>query len=93
MYETLGSGPEFEERIDTAALAILFAVVESQLAEGVSVTAESNFDAEFDIARFRRLADELDVEIVPARRGRHARRRGADRRARAGGAGRPRLVS
>jgi hypothetical protein len=64
MYETLGSGPEIEERIDTAALAILFAVVESQLAEGVSVTAESNFDAEFDIAPFRRLADELDVEIV-----------------------------
>ena len=64
MYETLGSGPEVEARIDAAALAILFAVVESQLAEGVSVTAESNFDAEFDVAPFRRLAEEHDVEVV-----------------------------
>ena len=64
MYETLGSEPELEKRIDAAALAILFAVVESQLAAGVSVTAESNFDAEFDVAPLRRLAEEHDVELV-----------------------------
>jgi predicted kinase len=64
LYEAFGSGEELEERIDAAALAILFSVVESQLAEGVSVAAESNFDAESDTEPFRRLADERDVEIV-----------------------------
>jgi predicted kinase len=64
LYEAFGSGDELEERIDAAALAILFSVVESQLAEGVSVAAESNFDAEFDVAPFRRLTEERDVEVV-----------------------------
>jgi predicted kinase len=64
LYEAFGSGEELEQRIDEAALAILFSVVESQLAEGVSVAAESNFDAESDTEPFRRLAAEHDVEIV-----------------------------
>jgi predicted kinase len=56
LYETLGSGDELEEQIDAAALAILFRVVEAQLEAGVSVTAESNFDAETDVEPIRRLA-------------------------------------
>ena len=64
LYEAFGSGDELEERIDAAALAILFSVVESQLAEGVSVTAESNFDAASDVAPFQRLTEEHDVEVV-----------------------------
>ena len=64
LYEAFGSGDELEERIDAAALAILFSVVESQLKEGVSVAAESNFDAESDLEPFRRLVEERDVEVV-----------------------------
>jgi AcrR family transcriptional regulator len=63
MYETLGSGDELEEKIDTAALAILFRVVEAHLDAGVSVTAESNFDAHTDVGPFRRIA-EGDVDVV-----------------------------
>jgi hypothetical protein len=64
LYEAFGSGEALEERIDAAALAILFAVAESQLAAGVSVAAESNFDAETDVEPFRRLADTYDVQVV-----------------------------
>jgi AcrR family transcriptional regulator len=63
MYETLGSGEELEERLDAAALAILFKVVDAHLEAGVSVTAESNFDAHTDVGPFRRVA-ERDVDIV-----------------------------
>ena len=63
MYETLGSGDELEEKIDEAALAILFRVVEAHLDAGVSVTAESNFDANSDVAPFRRIAGR-DVDVV-----------------------------
>jgi hypothetical protein len=64
LYEAFGSGEELEQRIDGAGLEILFAVVESQLAAGVSVAAESNFDADTDVAPFRRLADTHDAQIV-----------------------------
>jgi hypothetical protein len=64
LYETFGSGEGLEERIDTAALAILFSVVGSQLAEGVSVTAESNFHAESDVGPFRRLTADHDARVV-----------------------------
>jgi hypothetical protein len=64
LYETFGSSEELEEQIDAAALAILFSVVEAQLAEGVSVTAESNFDARSDVAPFRRLTDEHVARVV-----------------------------
>lgn len=63
MYETLGSGDEVEDRLDAAALAILFRVVEAHLDAGVSVTAESNFDADSDTEPFRRLAAR-DVQVV-----------------------------
>ena len=63
MYETLGSGDDLEERIDAAALAILFRVVDAHLDAGVSVTAESNFDAHSDVEPFRRIADR-DVDVV-----------------------------
>jgi predicted kinase len=64
LYDTFGSGDELEERIDRAALAILFSVVESQLAEGVSVTAESNFDADADVTPFGAFVDEHGARIV-----------------------------
>ena len=64
LYDTFGSGEELEDQIDRAALAILFSVVDKQLGEGVSVTAESNFDANSDVAPFRRLVDDHDVRVV-----------------------------
>ena len=64
LYDTFGSGEGLEDRIDAAALTILFSVVASQLAEGVSVTAESNFDADTDVAPLQRLAHEYDAELV-----------------------------
>jgi predicted kinase len=64
MYETLGSGEALEEKIDAAALAILFRVVDAHLDAGVSVTAESNFDARTDVAPFRGFATAHDAEIV-----------------------------
>ncbi len=64
LYEVLGSGDDLEDAIERAALAILFSVVESQLAAGVSVVAESNFDARFDIAPFHELCGEHNVRLV-----------------------------
>jgi predicted kinase len=64
MYETLGSGEELEERIDAAALAILFRVVDAHLDAGVSVTAESNFDVRTDVAPFRGFATAHDARIM-----------------------------
>jgi hypothetical protein len=64
LYETIGSDEELEERLDRAALALLFAAVEAQLEIGGSILAESNFDADSDIAPFRRLADDYDVHLV-----------------------------
>lgn len=63
LYETIGAGNEVEERLEAAALAILYRVVESHLDAGVSVTAESNFDADTDVGPLRRLA-EADVELI-----------------------------
>jgi predicted kinase len=63
MYETLGSGDELEEKIDAAAIAILFRVVDAHLDAGVSVTAESNFDVHSDVEPFRRIA-EREVDVV-----------------------------
>ena len=64
LYETLGSTDDLEERIEQAALAILFSGVESQLAAGVSVIAESNFDSNTDVEPFRRLCAEREMELV-----------------------------
>ena len=64
LYESFGSDEELEERIEAAALAILFSVVESQLAAGVTIVAESNFDAKFDTARLEELASEHDAQIL-----------------------------
>jgi hypothetical protein len=64
LYETFGSGEDLEEQVDESGLAILFAVVESQLDAGVSVAAESNFDAESDVAPFRHLAETYDAQVV-----------------------------
>ena len=64
LYEVFGSGDELEEKVEQAALAILFSVIDSQLAAGVSVVAESNFDARFETEPFRRLRREHDVRLI-----------------------------
>ena len=64
LYEVFGSGDQLEEPIEAAGLAILFSVVELQLASGVSVIAESNFDAETDVAPFVRLWQEHRPRLV-----------------------------
>src|SRR5919108_2292314 len=55
LYEVFGSGDDVEPAIERAALAILFSVVDSQLTAGVSVAAESNFDARPETEPFRDL--------------------------------------
>ncbi len=60
LYEQLGSGPELEEAIEGSALAILFSVARSNIAAGVDVLVESNFDAETDLTLF----DGIGAEIV-----------------------------
>ena len=64
LYETFGSGEDVEERIERAALAILFSVASSELDAGVSVLVESNFDANSDVEPFRELRRERDIRLV-----------------------------
>jgi predicted kinase len=64
LYEAFGSGDELEAKIDRAAAAILFTTVDSQLAAGVSVLAESNFEARSDPAPFRALCAKHDFALV-----------------------------
>jgi predicted kinase len=60
LYEELGSGDELEPALERAALAILYSVAASNLAAGIDVLVESNFDTETDTAPLR----ELDARIV-----------------------------
>ncbi|HEY6961334.1 MAG TPA: AAA family ATPase [Gaiellaceae bacterium] len=60
LYEEIGSGEEMEERVERAALAILYSVAASNLNVGVSVLVESNFDANSDLRPLRG----LDARIV-----------------------------
>jgi|tagenome__1003787_1003787.scaffolds.fasta_scaffold19845339_2 predicted kinase len=60
LYEEIGSGDEVEDAIERAALAILYSVTASNLAAGVRVLVESNFDADSDARPLR----ELDARIV-----------------------------
>jgi predicted kinase len=64
LYETFGSGDDVEARVEAAALAILFSVVASNLAAGMSVLAEGNFDARSDVEPFRELGERFDAQIV-----------------------------
>ena len=64
LYDVFGYGDELEEKLDRAALALVFTVVETQLEAGVSVVAESNFDADTDTAPFRRIVREHEVRLV-----------------------------
>jgi predicted kinase len=66
LYEAFGSGDELEEQVEAASLAILYSVAGSQLAAGVSVVAESNFDADSDVGALLRLAGERGARIVQA---------------------------
>jgi len=64
LYEVFGSGEELEDRVERAALAILFSVTGSELAAGVSVLVESNFDATSEVEPFRELCRERDLRLV-----------------------------
>ena len=64
LYEVFGADDELEERIERAALAILYSVAAAQLDAGVSVMAESNFDRRSDLAPLRELQDEHGAHIV-----------------------------
>jgi predicted kinase len=64
LYEEIGSAEELEPKLERAALALLFAAVEDQLEEGVSVVAESNFDSDSDVGPFRRLTAEHDMRLI-----------------------------
>ena len=64
LYEVFGNDGEVEERVERAALAILFSVAGSELDAGVSVLVESNFDAESDVEPFRELGRERDLRLV-----------------------------
>lgn len=63
LYEQLGSG-ELEPQIERAGLEPLYRVVGVQLTAGVSVMAESNFDADSDLGPLRRLQREHDARLV-----------------------------
>jgi predicted kinase len=63
LYEVLGHGEELEPKLEEAALALLFSVVESQLRAGTTVLVESNFDARHAEA-FRRLHREYPHDLV-----------------------------
>lgn len=70
LYEVFGHDSEepgenaYEDRIEDAALRILFSVAEMQLKAGVSVLAESNFNAKTDVAPFRSLDEKYELRIV-----------------------------
>lgn len=64
LYEVFGSGEELEDRVERAALAILFSVAASQLRAGVSVLAESDFDARTDTEPFRRIREDPGARLV-----------------------------
>ena len=96
LYEVFGSGDEIEPEIEQAALAILFSVVDSQLAAGVSVAAESNFDARSETEPFRDLYRRRDIRLVqvhcskpPAEVGRQFAERAASGRRHPGHGDRP----
>ena len=70
IYEVFGKDSEdpgtnpYEERVEEAALRILFTVLDTQLAAGVSVMGESDFNASSHVEPFRRLCEKHDVRIV-----------------------------
>jgi predicted kinase len=64
LYEVFGSDESLEDRIEDAALAIVFSVASSQLRVGVSVVVESSFDARSDTAPLRELVDEHHAAVV-----------------------------
>jgi predicted kinase len=96
LYEVLGSGEGIEDEIERAALAILFSVVHSQLEAGVSVVAESNFDARTDTGLFHDLCRRHEIRLVqvhctkpPREVGRHFAERAASGRRHPGHRDRP----
>jgi predicted kinase len=64
LYEVFGSGDEVEDRVERAALSILFSVSASELDAGVPVLIESNFDVESDVAPIVDLAGGRDARLV-----------------------------
>jgi predicted kinase len=64
LYEVFGDSETLEERIETAALAILYSVAASQLRVGVSTVVESNFDTRTDTHPLRELASESGARPI-----------------------------
>lgn len=64
LYEVFGSDDELEARIEAAGVALLYSVAGSQLAAGVSVMAESNFDRDSDLGPLVRLREKHGARIV-----------------------------
>jgi predicted kinase len=64
LYDVLGQGDELEEALERAALALAFRVAGAQLAAGVPVLIESDFDSGSDLAPLRRLVAEHGARLV-----------------------------
>ena len=65
LYYTLGwGGKEWSQKLGRATYAVLYYVIETQLAAGRSVLAESNFDPPTAREELRRLQERYDCRFV-----------------------------
>ena len=64
LYDVLGQGDELEDAVERAARALAFRVAGVQLAAGVPVLVESDFDPERDVEPLSRLVEEHDARLV-----------------------------
>ena len=59
-----GHGDQVEDQVEHAGLALLYSVAGAQLAAGVPVMAESNFDSETDLEPLRGLQEKHGARLV-----------------------------
>jgi predicted kinase len=64
LYEVFGDDDRLEDQVEHAGLALLYSVAGAQLAAGVPVMAESNFDSESDLGPLRGLQQEHGARLV-----------------------------
>jgi len=64
LYEVFGHADRVEDQVERAGLALLYSVAGAQLAAGVPVMAESNFDRESDLEPLRRLREQHGARLV-----------------------------
>jgi predicted kinase len=64
LYDTIGHGEDVEERLEDAALTILFRFVERLLESGYTPVIESDFDVRSDTRRFRELRSRTEFALV-----------------------------